>query len=113
MLERQPRWDGLSSGPRFSVDQASSLALNATKARFPDIKEWLVLTIQIRNLVLGGDEARMFAYPNVWCYEITIRPKDQEAWKQLIKNHADEAYTHVILLDGTVVPARIKDKSER
>lgn len=106
-VERQPHWDGLTTDPPLTVQKATARALLEVRRRFPEVQEWLVHTVFLRNLLLvEGKTGSMYSYPNTWVYEIEFTPKD-EAQREKLQDSADvHGLTQVVLLDGTIVPPR-------
>ena len=74
VLEKQPRWDGISDKIPLSTEKACAIALADVSKRFPQVGEWFVETVTLRNLIIGGEGKNTYSYPNVWCYEITYVP---------------------------------------
>jgi len=106
VIERQPRWEASTEEPPLSVQKATALALPRVSARFPEVKEWLVHTIYMRNLLLGGKTGSTYSYPNIWVYEIEFSPKDEKMRKKLQDSVGVHGLTQIVLLDGTVVSPR-------
>lgn len=106
VLERQPEWDGLSSGPPLSPEGARLLALPAIQQRFPSIQEWSVSQTDFRHV----SNARNYREPvptNAWIYVINFRPKNlntRAAW--LFRKSGKHLSQQIVLMDGTVIPFR-------
>ena len=101
ILEKQPQWDGLSTNPPLASGAAASIALQKVQNRFPDIKDWTVETIYLRNLF--NEKTGSFSCANIWRYQITIVPKDEAVRSKLESEGLDHEFTQVILMDRTVV----------
>jgi hypothetical protein len=99
-LAKQPRWDGFSTEAPLSVRKACTLALRKISARYPEIGSWTVESVSLRNPY----PAQSCPYPDVWCYEITLVPRDSELRKRF-EEDATTCPMQVVLLDGTVLPA--------
>ena len=97
-LARQPRWDGLSTKPPLSLPKACALALPHVRKQFPEVQAW-----SIESVFLYKPEAESF--PDVWCYDITFEPRGTDLGKR-IKGQDFAGLHQIVLLDGTVVPAR-------
>jgi hypothetical protein len=109
VLEKQPRWNSLTDELPFSAQRACGLALPDVERRFPEVQEWRVQTVYLRNLSSGGTTGNMYSYPNVWIYEITFAPANEMNKKKLEDDVGVAALTQVVLLDGTIVaPTTIK-----
>ncbi len=106
IVERQPRWDGLTAEPPLTAQRAAALALPEVERRFPEVQGWLVHTVYLRNLLLGGKTGTMYSYPNTWVYEIVFTPKDETQREKLQDSASVHRLTQVVLLDGTVVSPR-------
>jgi hypothetical protein len=106
VLDRQPRWDGFSSDPPLSVQRACALAFPDVQRRFPELRDWAVHSVHLRNLLVADHPPELFSFPNVWAYEVTFKPKDLTAKERLERDYGDHLLTQVVLLDGTVVPSR-------
>ena len=111
-LDRQPRWDGMSTNAPLSVEKACTIAVADVKKRFPAVGNWLVETVALRNLVIGGEGDNTYSYPGVWCYEVTFVPADAATRKKFDTEVGDQPLTRVVLLDGTLVPSRAQPGGE-
>ena len=103
ILEKQPIWDGMTGNPPLAVGSACSAAFQKVWDRFPDIKNWQVETIRIRNLCKGGETGKSYSYPNVWYYQITLVPEEERLREKLEREGLDHECTQVVLMDGTIV----------
>ena len=106
IAERQPHWDGLTTEPPLTAQKAAALALPEVRRRFPEVQEWLVHTVYLRNLLLGGKTGSMYSYPNTWVYEIEFAPKDETQREKVQDSAGVHGLTQVVLLDGTIVLPR-------
>jgi len=104
VLDRQPQWDVLLSDPPLTVHRACALAFPDVQRRFPDVRDWVVDYVILRNLLVAQYPAHLYSFPNVWAYEVTFKPKDLTAKERLERDFGDHALTQIVLLDGTVVP---------
>lgn len=107
VMEKQPRWDGLTTEPPLSARKAAALALPNVQRRFPEVKEWLIRNITLRNQQDGDNSGQGNSYLNVWVYEVTFMPKDKKAGEKIGFEAGFVVLTEVVLLDGTVVSPRI------
>jgi len=106
ILARQPRWDGFSIETPLSIQKACALALSHVREHFPEIQSWSVKTVRMFNPY--PDEGN--AYPDVWCYEITLTPRDPQVRAQVEHQASIFATMQIVLLDGTVVPPTVLKK---
>lgn len=103
ILEKQPKWNGLTDELPLSAQKACASALPDIKARFPAVEEWRVQTVYLRNLAFGGTSGNTYSYPDVWIYEITFEPAN-ETGRKLEDDVGVGALTQVVLMDGAIVP---------
>lgn len=103
VLEKQPKWDGTSGEPPLAVGAACSAAFQKVRDRYPDIKDWIVESIRMRNLRRGKEAGKSYSYPNVWYFQITFSPKDERIREKLEGQGLDHECTQVVLMDGTLV----------
>lgn len=109
IIERQPRWDGLSTEPPFTVQKACALALPDIKKRFPSVLDWVVETVFIRNLLdVTKRDGNRESHPNIWAYEITFMPADKDTRDKFEDDVDIGSLTQVVLFDGTLVTPKIK-----
>jgi hypothetical protein len=78
------------------------------KERFPKIPAWSIENVSVRNLVRGGSDNNYSSFPNVWMYEITFAPSDEQLRRKLRGTSDEQEFTQVVLFDGTVVTPTIK-----
>jgi hypothetical protein len=104
ILAGQPQWDGLTGDVPLAPAKACALGLGRVREQFPSIKDWCVLTINMRNLIGIGDEVNTTALPNVWYYEINFRPRDASLSRKFLKEVGDLPLAQIVLFDGTIVP---------
>jgi hypothetical protein len=100
-LAKQPRWDGFSGEAPLSARAACVLALSAIRTQFPKVGPWSVESVQLRKPHPDRDNP----YPDVWCYEVTLCPRDPEA-RERFDNDAATCPMQIVLLDGTVLTPR-------
>ena len=106
VLVKQPRWDGFSSEPPLSAQKACAIAFPEVRQRFPEISDWAVHSVYLRNLLVTDTPAHLFSFPDVWVYEVTFKPKDLVAKERFEREVGDQPVTQVVLLDGTIVQPR-------
>jgi hypothetical protein len=104
-LAKQPRWDGFSVEYPLSLRKACALAVQHARERFPEVQSWSLKSACLRNPY--PDDGR--AYPDVWCYEITLTPRDPEV-RTRIEGQTTFGGMQTVLLDGTVVPVTVLKK---
>jgi hypothetical protein len=108
ILARQPRWDGFSVEAPLSIRKACALALRPVRGCFPEVQSWSVNWFIMFNPY--RDEP-ITAQQDIWCYAITLVPRDP-----LVRVHLEQqaasgaAETQIVLLDGTVVQPRVLKK---
>ena len=97
-LTSQPRWDGLSIEAPLSPRAACALALAHVRKLVPEVQKWSIESVNLR-------QPDSESYPDVWCYDITLEPKDRELKKKLLDRGCTSFY-QMVLFDGTVVLPR-------
>jgi hypothetical protein len=102
-LAKQPRWDGLSAEAPLSARKACVLALAHVREHFPEVQSWSVKSVNIRNPHPDQGEA----YPDVWCYEITLTPRDPQLRARVERQASVAPTMQIVLFDGTVVPPTV------
>ena len=104
ILSRQPHWDGYSSNAPMSESYAVSIALAKVKMSHPDIHDFIVASIEIKNLSYYGGRFKNLTYcSNVWFYAITITPKDDDETIALTDAGKDCDEIQIVFMDGTVI----------
>ena len=102
-LLNQPRWDGISSEPPLSAQKACGLALPDVRKRFPEVSNWAVDSIYLRNLLVTDIPEERSSFRNVWVYEVQFAPKDLATKQKFDREVGVQPVTQVVLLDGTIV----------
>jgi hypothetical protein len=106
VLKRQPQWDGISGNPPLASGAAGTIALQEVKKHFPDITNWNVEIIRLRNLW----SEKIISDTNVWCYQITCIPDTESLRSELESKGLDHELTQVILMDKTIVTPVVVEK---
>ncbi|MCX6924775.1 MAG: hypothetical protein NT154_16405 [Verrucomicrobia bacterium] len=102
-LAKQPPWDGFSAEPPLTIRKACALALPQVRKHYPEIESWSVESVR-----LCKPEAKM--YPDVWCYEIKLMPRDPKLRARIEHQPSSFATQQIVLLDGTVLPIVLRKK---
>jgi hypothetical protein len=105
LILRQPRWDGYSNPIPLNPSEASRSALNEVKKFIPEVAEWRVESIYLRNLATRDDTSDI--YSEIWYYQVSLLPSLRQ-----LQERTEAAFGHrltqVILLDGTLLPPTIQ-----
>ena len=111
-LRKQPIWDPLKEDPPPLLPSAATkIAITQIQKDFPDIKQWKVSQILLRNIDKGEYEYRgqppKHVFPNRWYYFVCVEPTDQAQAEAMKSKPAH--FCAVILMDGSVVIPEISD----
>lgn len=103
VISRQPHWDGYSSNAPMCESNAVSIAVAKVKNLHPDIHDWRIENIEMKNLSRYSKSSNSNYYSNVWFYTLSIEPKDDNEFVSLIDTGKDYDELQVVFMDGTVI----------
>jgi len=85
------------------MSNAVLIALSKVKSLHTDIHDWVVSDVSIKNLSDDEKFKDLICCSNVCYYNITINPKDDEKWVELVDAGKSSDFHQVVLMDGTLI----------